>query len=71
MCSSEGDCRPLGFLLGLPFALLALCPLHRRHRYLDRRIVADLHMPVLFVRDGGRGVGSGVGQSPSSCDGVI
>ncbi|PRQ50074.1 hypothetical protein RchiOBHm_Chr2g0129051 [Rosa chinensis] len=24
MCSSEGDCRPLGFLLGLPFAFLSL-----------------------------------------------
>ncbi|XP_057450753.1 signaling peptide TAXIMIN 1-like [Lotus japonicus] len=24
MCNSNGDCRPLGFLLGLPFAFLCL-----------------------------------------------
>ncbi|KAK4255582.1 hypothetical protein QN277_008566 [Acacia crassicarpa] len=24
MCSSDGECRPLGFLLGLPFAFLSL-----------------------------------------------
>ncbi|KAG2717504.1 hypothetical protein I3843_03G180000 [Carya illinoinensis] len=24
MCSADGDCRPLGFLLGLPFAFLSL-----------------------------------------------
>ncbi|KAL8268683.1 hypothetical protein R6Q59_002481 [Mikania micrantha] len=24
MCCGDGDCRPLGFLLGLPFALLSL-----------------------------------------------
>ncbi|AES89760.1 hypothetical protein MtrunA17_Chr4g0040991 [Medicago truncatula] len=24
MCNSEGECRPLGFLLGLPFAFLCL-----------------------------------------------
>eukprot|EP01018_Ginkgo_biloba_P033386 Gb_10489 [translate_table: standard] len=23
MCGNDGECRPLGFLLGLPFALLA------------------------------------------------
>ncbi|ESR60000.1 Signaling peptide TAXIMIN 1 [Citrus sinensis] len=24
MCNADGDCRPLGFLLGLPFAFLSL-----------------------------------------------
>ncbi|XP_022969314.1 uncharacterized protein LOC111468358 [Cucurbita maxima] len=24
MCCGDGDCRPLGFLLGLPFAFLSL-----------------------------------------------
>ncbi|KAF3944842.1 hypothetical protein CMV_028720, partial [Castanea mollissima] len=44
--------------------------LHRRSRHLDRRIVAELYMPVLFVRDCDSGACFGVGQSPDSCHGV-
>ncbi|KAK7861550.1 hypothetical protein CFP56_000234 [Quercus suber] len=34
-------------------------------------IVAELYMPLLFVRDCDSGDGFGVGQSPNSCYGVV
>ena len=35
------------------------------------QIVAELYMPVLFVRDCDSGDGFGIGQSPNSCYGVV
>ncbi|CAI9757256.1 unnamed protein product [Fraxinus pennsylvanica] len=59
----------------LPFrpSLCVSFPYHfpRRHRYLDRRVVAELYMPVLPLRDGVGGAGAGADQSPISRHGVV
>lgn len=45
--------------------------LHRRRRHLDRRVVVDVHMPLLLVRDGTSRACAGADQGPHSCDGVV
>lgn len=45
--------------------------LHHRRRHLDRRVVVDVHMPLLLVRDGTSRACAGADQGPHSCDGVV
>ncbi|KAF3966761.1 hypothetical protein CMV_009181 [Castanea mollissima] len=55
-----------------PSLCVSLTPhLHRRPYHLDRWIVAELYMPLLFMRDCDSGDGFGVGQIPNSCYGVV
>ncbi|RDX89029.1 hypothetical protein CR513_29298, partial [Mucuna pruriens] len=66
MCNSDGDCRPLGFLLGLPFALLSLIV-----SIVALVVVADMHMPLLLVPNGGCGVCVGIGEGSTARHGVV
>ncbi|KAL9322398.1 hypothetical protein ACSQ67_010451 [Phaseolus vulgaris] len=76
MCNSNGDCRPLGFLLGLPFAFLALIVsivgiviwiVGSQYSQVD----VDMHMPLLLVHNSNSRVGIGIGKGSTACHGVV
>ncbi|KAJ7948409.1 Transmembrane protein [Quillaja saponaria] len=71
MCSGDGECRPLGFLLGLPFALLSLILSIVGIIIWIVGLLLSCIMPLLFLPDGNSGVGSRVGQGSHTCNEVV
>ncbi|KAG6737962.1 hypothetical protein POTOM_059494 [Populus tomentosa] len=74
MCCGDGDCRPLGFLIGLPFAFLSLIisvvGVVIWIVGFDT-VVIILCLSLLFMRDSDSRTGSGADQGPYSCHGVV
>lgn len=59
--------QTFGFSLGSPLRLSLPPRLNRWPCHLDRWVVADMHMPLLFVRNSNSGVCVGVGESSTTC----
>ncbi|CAL5346146.1 unnamed protein product [Camellia sinensis] len=51
-----------GLSLGATLRLLGPSPLTHRSHYLDCRVIVDMHMPMLLVRDNNSGASAGVDQ---------
>ncbi|KAL7211674.1 hypothetical protein ACSBR2_014512 [Camellia fascicularis] len=58
--------KAFGLSLGATLRLLGPSPLTRRSHYLDCRVIVDMHMPMLLVRDNNSGASAGVDQGSLS-----
>ncbi|AQK91015.1 uncharacterized protein [Zea mays] len=69
-CGGDGECRPLGWLLGLPFALLAVLV-----SFVGAVIwiigLPISFMPLLPLRDGAAGGGRGARQGAAPCHDLV